>query len=396
MQHDQNNQKEFDFSLVLGGPLYQLYRRTRLVRPALELLKRRIIVICLLAWLPLLALTLIEGTALGGIRVPFLFDLDTHIRFLLSLALLIAAELVVHQRIRIVVAQFIERDIITPENRKKFDAIIDSSMRLRNSVTAEVLLLILIFTLGHWIWTQFVALHVATWYATPLSNNQVQFTLAGFWYAFVSVPIYQFILLRWYFRLFVWYRFLWQVSRLPLNLNALHPDHNAGLGFLSQSVYAFTPVLLAHTILLSGLIANRIWHANATLPDFKFEIAAMLILLCALIILPLSFFIVRILNAKLDGLRGYGAVASQYVDHFYLKWIGTPHYEKKSLIGSPDIQSLADLSHSFNVVRETYLIPVGWNQLIRLIIVIICPLLPLVFTMIPLEQIIERLVKTLL
>ena len=257
------------------------------------------------------------------------------------------------------------------------------------------MLLILIYTLGHWIWTQFVALHVATWYATPTSNNQVSFTLAGFWYAFVSVPIYQFILLRWYFRLFVWYRFLWQVSRLPLNLNALHPDHSAGLGFLSQSVYAFTPVLLAHTILLSGLIANRIWHANATLPEFKFEIASMLILLVVLIILPLSFFLVRILNAKLDALRGYGIVASHYVNHFYLKWISTSQH-KKNPIGTPDIQSLADLSHSFNVVRETYLIPIVLNQLIRLLIVIILPLVPLALTMIPLDQIIERIIKTLL
>jgi hypothetical protein len=32
-----------DFSLVLGGPLYQLYLRTRMMRPPLDLLRRRIV-----------------------------------------------------------------------------------------------------------------------------------------------------------------------------------------------------------------------------------------------------------------------------------------------------------------------------------------------------------------
>ncbi len=43
-----------DFSLVLGGPLYQLWRRTRLARDTLDLLRRRIVVLALLTWLPLL------------------------------------------------------------------------------------------------------------------------------------------------------------------------------------------------------------------------------------------------------------------------------------------------------------------------------------------------------
>jgi hypothetical protein len=43
-----------DFSLVLGGPLYQLWRRTRLSGDALELLHRRIVALPMLAWVPLL------------------------------------------------------------------------------------------------------------------------------------------------------------------------------------------------------------------------------------------------------------------------------------------------------------------------------------------------------
>ena len=55
-----------DFSLVLGGPLYQLFRRARLSGDTLELLRRRILIISLLAWLPLLVLTALQGQLLGG------------------------------------------------------------------------------------------------------------------------------------------------------------------------------------------------------------------------------------------------------------------------------------------------------------------------------------------
>ena len=55
-----------DFSLVLGGPLYQLWRRAHLAGDALQLLRRRIVVLTMLAWVPLLVLSVAEGHAWGG------------------------------------------------------------------------------------------------------------------------------------------------------------------------------------------------------------------------------------------------------------------------------------------------------------------------------------------
>ena len=87
------NQSEFfktqDFSLVLGGPLFQLLRRSHLAGDALELLGQRVLVISLLAWLPPLVLSALEGQALGGsAAVPFLLDVEVHARFLAALPLL--------------------------------------------------------------------------------------------------------------------------------------------------------------------------------------------------------------------------------------------------------------------------------------------------------------------
>src|SRR5687768_3021387 len=137
-----------DFSLVLGGPLYQMFLKTRLARPPLELLHRRMLVIPALAWLPLLALTLLEGHALGGVRVPFLHDIETYARFLIAMPLLILAEPVVHSWTREIVWQFRERGIVPAESMPRFQAAIDSAMRLRNSMTAELLLLAAVFALA--------------------------------------------------------------------------------------------------------------------------------------------------------------------------------------------------------------------------------------------------------
>ena len=247
-----------DFSLVLGGPLFQLLRRSHLSGNALELMKQRILVISLLAWLPLLVLSALEGHALGGnVAVPFLLDVDVHIRFLVALPLLIVAELVVHQRMRFVVRQFLERNLIPQSALPRFEAAIASAFRLRNSVLAEVLLIAFVYVVGVLIiWRQYVALAAATWYGAPAVEGS-KLWFAGMWYGYLSLPLFQFLLLRWYFRLFIWTRFLWQVSRIELSLVPTHPDRAGGLGFLANTVYAFTPLAVAHGALLAGLIANR-------------------------------------------------------------------------------------------------------------------------------------------
>ncbi len=149
-----------DFSLVLGGPLFQLLRRAHLSDDALMLMRQRILVLSLFAWLPLLVLSALEGQVIGGrAAVPFLLDVDVHIRFLVALPLLIVAELVVHQRMRFVVKQFLERQLIPESARTRFDAAIASALRLRNSVLAEVLLIAFVYGVGVLIvWRQYMAL----------------------------------------------------------------------------------------------------------------------------------------------------------------------------------------------------------------------------------------------
>ncbi len=233
-----------DFSLVLGGPIYQYLLRVGLLKPPLDRVKGRILVLTLLAWAPLLMFTALSGSLTGGVKIPFLSDFEAHLRFLVMLPLLIGAEVKINRRIRTMLHEFVNRQVITQAVLPKFERVAESALRLRNSVVIELGLLALVYIAGTF-WSRTVlAIHSDTWYVGAAPGGKV-LTPAGYWYQFVSLPLVQFIVLRWYFRLFLWGRLLWQISRLDLNLVPTHPDRCCGLGFMGEVASALAPFLVA-------------------------------------------------------------------------------------------------------------------------------------------------------
>jgi hypothetical protein len=391
-----NIDKSTDFSLVLGGPLFQILRRAHLTGDTLELLKRRIFFIPVVAWLPLLVLSALEGQALGGsAAVPFLLDVDVHVKFLWVLPLLILAELVVHQRMRLVVKQFLERHLIAEKDLPQFDSAIASAFRLRNSVLAEVLLIAFVYVVGVLIiWRQYTSLATTTWYAMAGSEG-LKLSLSGVWYGYVSLPIFQFLMIRWYFRIFIWTRFLWQVSRLDLGLIPTHPDRAGGLGFLSYTASAFTPLAVAHGSLLAGFIANRIFYLGASLPQFKIEILVLVVFLLGMVLGPFLMFTPQLAKVKRTGNLEYGTLAERYVREFDAKWLRGEAPAGEALVGSADIQSLADLSNSYDVVRTMNPAPITKEAIVQLVAATLAPVVPLALTMMPLEELLKKLLGIL-
>jgi hypothetical protein len=390
---DQNSIQTQDFSLVLGGPLYQLLRRSHLTDSASELVHRRIIAAIVITWLPLLILTAIEGLAWGGRKVPFLYDIDSQARFLLALPLMIYAELVVHVRMRRIIAMFFERKLIAPEQREKFFAIVQSAVRLRNSVILELLIIAVVYVVGvNYIWKSLSAVRADIWFAPPLSGGKTP--LAAYWLLWVSLPIFQFILVRWFFRLILWTRFLWQVSRLNLQLVPTHPDLCGGIGFLSNTVYAFVPLLLSLGILFAGSVGNWLLYEGKKLLDYKLEILTVVATGIFTVIGPLLVFAPRLSQARRKGLAEYGTLAQKYVREFDDKWLRGGAPEGEPFIGSADIQSLADLNNSFDVIRSMRLVPFTKETILQLAIITLLPFLPLTLTMFSLEELIDRILKS--
>lgn len=393
------SQDPYEFSLALGGPLFQLARRAHLADDALALLRRRALVLTALAWVPLLLLSAFNGRAWGSAeRLPFLYDISTHARLLVALPLLVLAELIVHQRVRLVLRQFMDRGLIAAASQARFDRAMASAVRLRNSTVAEIVLLGVVYLVfAGYFWPQFrlVSAHVSSWYGDTV-GNEFRLNSAGQWRLLVSLPLFQFLLLRWYYRIFIWIRLLWQISRCQLDLVPTHPDRVGGLGFLSGTPMGFAPLLAAHGVVLAGLIANQIFFYGARLPDFKDEIVAVVALIVLLVLAPLLFFVVKLAAAKRAGLREYGILAQRYVREFDQKWLRGGAVMDEALVGSADIQSLADLGNSYELVRSMRFAPITRDSVLQLLFITLLPVAPLLLTMVPLDQIMRTLVKVVL
>jgi hypothetical protein len=386
-----------NFSLVSGGPLYQLWRRTRLTGDAMQGAHRRVFAAVVLTWVPLLLLSIVEGRAWGDhVVVSFLMDAETHVRLLVAVPLLILAEVKAHRELPSIMRCFVDRGLISAAERPRLDAAVAAAVRLRNSVAAELLIIVLVYGVGMLIIrrTQFL-LDTETWYATAATGGGLRLTAAGWWGALVAMPLVQFLCVRWFFRLFVWGRFLWQVSRIPMNLEPAHPDGTAGLHFIALFERACRMVMLAMGAVLAGMIANKILYAGAGLLDFKVEAVGMVVLLIFMVFGPMLFFTPRLLDVKHHGIADYGRLGQRYAREFDRKWVRGEPPADEPLLGSADIQSLADLRNSFLVVKDIRWTPFDLWDVVTLAAFTVLPLAPLLLTTFSVEEIIDRLLKTI-
>ena len=143
--------------------------------------------------------------------------------------------------------------------------------------------------------------------------------------------------------------------------------------------------------MLAGLIANRIFYLGAALPEFKVEIAVLVVFLLCVVLGPLLVFAPQLAQAKRTGNREYGTLAQRYVREFDAKWLRGGAPADESLVGSGDIQSLADLGNSFEVVRTMRLAPVTKEAILQLVVATLAPVVPLALTMMSLEELLKRL-----
>jgi hypothetical protein len=378
-----------DFSVVLGGPLFQLLRKAYLQGDHFELLRRRLIFFIGVTWLPLFLLAVVSPFTGSADRLSFLRDIEVHARFLVGLPALVAAELVVHLRMLPVARRFVERRLILPQDLPRFYRAVESAFALRNSIPLEIGLFCAVYLSGLWFWNSRFAIESSVWYAMP--GGRWHLTPAGFWYVFVSIPIAQFILIRWYVRFFIWYRFLWQVSRIPLNLVSTHPDRSGGLGFLGALSYAFGPVLFGQGAMLAGLIASRVLNHGDPLLSFKLRAGGFVVFFVCVIFAPLIVFTRQMASSRREGLAEYGLLAERYVQGFQDKWIVNYGSNSGELLGTGDIQSLADLGNSYTVVNEMRMVPFGLRDMTRLAVATAAPMAPLLLLVWSPEEVITRI-----
>jgi hypothetical protein len=108
---------------------------------------------------------------------------------------------------------------------------------------------------------------------------------------------------------------------------------------------------------------------------------------------PLLVFLPSLAQLKRDAMIDYGAFAQRYVREFDQKWLRGGATREEPLLGSADIQSLADLGNSFEIIKRMRVVPFSARTLVQLAVVTLIPILPLALTMISAEDLFKRLLK---
>lgn len=377
------------FSITDGGPLHWLLGRLGHAGSERRLVLRRALFTVRITWLPLLLLSVMQGMAWGGeIKIPFLRDLAVNVRLLVTVPILIVAESRIDRRWRTLVLEFLKSNLVNEKTVPSFDAVLERTMRWRDRVLPEALLAIAaLFPSIMFVKTELLMTGTSNWH--NLGSGAV--SPAGWWFNLVCTPVFRFLLLRWFWRMFLWTSLLWSVSRINLFLVATHTDLAAGLGFLSEGQRAFSPIVFAGGAVIAAEVGNAVAYQGQALSSLKFPMIAYGILATIFLIVPLLVVTPVLLKVKRKALLEYGALVAIHNQLFDQKWNQNRQPAGETLLGNPDASSLGDLGASFTVVRQMGVVPIDRPTLLTLVISAALPMLPVVLYATPLPELIRML-----
>src|SRR5262249_17398563 len=154
----------------------------------------------------------------------------THVRLLVIIPILIFSERAVDYRLKELSHFFFVAGILNEDDYSKFGRIKQRILRYAASWWADLVILILIVSNIIIRWTN--QPNVSSFWVLHPKNGVETMSWAGIWYLFISIPLFQYLLLRWLWRWILWVIYFRKIAHLPLKLNPAHPDKAGGLGFL--------------------------------------------------------------------------------------------------------------------------------------------------------------------
>jgi hypothetical protein len=391
IKHQKENAERLgaEFSIVAGGPIYDFLLQSRWVQQRLPNALRRLIALVAITWIPLLLLSIRDGVAFGyKVRVPFLYDLSVYGRFLVALPLLILAEIIIEPGIRMVVAEFVKGGIVPTEERQKFDSVLNNMQRWRDSAVPEIVLLVLAFFPLFVFQREWAPGVVSSWH-----TNRGGLTAAGWLFAAFSAPMLRFITYRWIFRYLLWSILLWRITRLRLVLMPTHPDHAGGLLFLAVAQRRFGILFCASGAVFAGRMANNLVFEHTPIRSFESLMVGFVVLCLIIGLLPLVLVAPTLRVVRNKGLIDYGKLARDYTGSFDRKWVHTGSVPSEPLLGSSDIQSLADMGNSFQMVEAMNIAPITKRLVLQIGVQAALPLLPVIVLGTPTSQLVRAIIK---
>jgi hypothetical protein len=345
----------------------------------------------LLAWGVLVLLTLLLGF---GHKVFSFAVIGVHVRLLVAIPLFFLCETWVVPLMAEFARGIVSSGLVPDAELPALQSDIRRVSRLKDSWLAEVLFLLAAFALP--LIETIVDLPGKSGNWAPLlaqTGGRVGPILA--WYMGFCLPLFRFLMFRWLWHLGLWWYFLWRVKKLDLHLIPTHPDSAGGLGYLEVVQEHFTPLAAAISAVFSASFAEGIFSGTMAFETLYRLIPMVLLLNAVLFLGPLFLFSAKLWICRITGWSEYMRMASRYVNNFDRKWIRGENASGESLLGTPDMQSLADLTNSVNVVRNMRIIPAGQRLMVQLAASAILPLLPLAFLKYPVADLAARLFQML-
>lgn len=365
-----------------------------LVEPTRVHIVRRALLVALIGWLPLVLLTaaydLLQGG--GGIHA-LLLETGVHARYLVAAPLLILAESQCARQLGETVRYFADAGLVPDDRRVDFDAAVASTRRWLDSTAADITVFALAYLLAAVSALAHAPDQIPVWHRS--AGTLPAFSAAGWWHVLVSLPLLLVLIFGWFWRLALWARLLWLISRLDLRLIASHPDKMAGLGFVGRSVSAFAVAALALASIAAGRSAHFVLLGASFPTPALMSNAGFLLFLLVLLLAPLLVFTPLLFREWQRGTMEYGALAVRVGEAFEDKWIDHGNVVDPSALKSPDFSATADL---YSVASNAYairLVPVDLKTLVSLAAALLLPFAPVVLLALPIETILQSLQKLL-
>jgi uncharacterized membrane protein YfbV (UPF0208 family) len=151
----------------------------------------------------------------------------------------------------------------------------------------------------------------------------------------------------------------------------------------------FTPLVAALSVLECAALAESISTGTLAVTAVYPTLALLLLLDGVLFLGPLAVFTDKLWAGRTKGVGLYNALAARYVKEFEAKWFDAAS-PNQPLLGTPDLQSLADLAHSVSTVKGMRWITIGPRLLTFMTVALVGPLMPLFLFRYPLAELAQR------
>jgi hypothetical protein len=377
------------YSLVSGGLIYSVMKKLDILQKGDPRLMKSAILFAAITWLPLAIMTMIDGTFAGeNVTLTFIEDFTVHTRLLLVLPFLILIEKLIDPAYDDYLNS--TRRLIDGKDESAFHAITQKADRLSNSWIPEIVFIIMIYTI-------FITnldildLSISRW---SLDEGDGGIDLAGTYYLFFAIPFYQFLIARWAWRWVVWAYSVFKISRLNLRIEASHADQIAGLEYMGLVPMTFCFLSIGFSSIFSAIIAEDIIYDGATLKEYYYPILFFVILIPIVLHLPLLSMIPNMLKAKARAMNKFSSLIQYHNNLYREKWMEGQLPKDEQILGSLDNSSMSDINGSYQqAVKDMSLVPINQKSLIGMILLLLIPFLPLLFTMYSLKDLVDKLLK---